>query len=229
MRIKDYIWLLPFLSFLGGYLLIRTMIRTTDVIMPSLLGKNINNALALLAQDTISVRLLSYKEDPDLPDGTVVRQIPMPGKKIKQRQTALLVLSKKSDTNKAPSLVGKTQEVMAAEIASTRYILKTYNVPSSYPAGRCIAQNPKQDQPVPHGAVVAYVAASQPKLVIWPNFIGKPLDQVIAFLASHNVEPHITQPAAATDAPIVTDQRPLPGSIISLDEGTPPIVQLHAS
>lgn len=228
MKFKSILWLVPFISFSSGYFITRSLFHHPQIQTPSLVGKNILEAFAHLSNHNLSPRLLDQKIDPDLPEGTIINQIPAAGQYIKQHQTVFLVLSKKPPITPAPHLIGKTAQEIKKMGQSAPYKIKTHQIESNYPTYQCIAQHPRPKEPIAHNTVIAYVCAPSHKPIVWPNFIGKPLEQVTEFLDHYHINPHIvSQSQRTTSRTKVVDQRPLAGSLVSLNADQPPYVQLH--
>ncbi len=228
MNFKSILWLFPFLSFSAGYLITRSLFHHPRAQTPSLVGKSLLEAFALLSNNNLSPRLLDQKIDPDLPEGTIINQIPAAGQSIKQRQTVFLVLSKKPPITPCPLLIGKSIEEIKKLSKSAGYKIKIYPVVSNYPTNQCIAQHPRPKEPVEKNMIIAYVCAPSRKPIVWPNFTDKPLNQVTEFLHQYHIDPHIvSQSQRTTSRTRVVDQRPLAGSLVSLYANQPPYVQLH--
>lgn len=225
---KNLLWILPFLFFLAGYLITSSLFHTPTIEIPSVVGKQLDQAFALLSADQLTIQLLDQKEDADLADNTVVSQIPVPGQHAKHRQTVFLSISKQPAALMAPSFIGKQLIEIEREAHASKLRLKIYFIASVYPVNNCIAQIPMAAEPIPDSTIIVYISKGTSKEIIWPNFKNKPLHQVIDFLAHHNITPQLIEtPTNQTDEyTIVIDQRPLAGSIISLDEKHLPIVQL---
>ena len=229
MKFTSVLWLLPFICFSGGYFATRSLFHRPQMETPSLVGKNLFEAFTLLSNNNLSPRLLDQKVDPDLPEGTVINQNPAAGQPIKQRQTVFLVLSKKPPVTLSPSLVGKSLSEIEKMSSASCYKIKTYPVPSCYPTNQCISQYPNPNEPVKNNTVIAYIAHSTHKPIIWPDFIGRPIAEVVNFLKSHAIEPHLIYDAQPnnSDTQQVIDQRPYAGSLVSLSPDQLPYVQLN--
>lgn len=225
---KNLLWILPFLFFIAGYLITSSLFHTPTIEIPSVVGRQLNEAFALLSAHQLTIQLLDQKEDADLADNTVVSQIPAPGQRAKHRQTVFLSLSQQPAPPIAPSFIGKQLAEIERMAHLSKLRLKTYFLTSVYPVNSCIAQIPMAAEPIADSTIIVYISKGTPKEIIWPNFKNKPLHQVIDFLANHNITPQLIEtPADQTDEyTVVIDQRPLAGSIISLDEKHVPIVQL---
>ena len=64
MKTSTYLWLLPFLSFLCGYQLIRSLYTVNTLTTPSIIGKEIQDAIKILSDNNLNPRILTEKEDP---------------------------------------------------------------------------------------------------------------------------------------------------------------------
>lgn len=228
---KNLLWIIPFLFFLVGYLSLSFVLHHDEIEIPSVVGKQLNEAFTLLSNHQLTIRLLDHKEDADLPDSTVLSQIPAPGQRIKVRQTVFLALSKQPKPPIAPLFQGKQQHEIIQEARTANIRLKTYYLESNYPYESCIAQIPQAGDPIADKTMIIYLSKGNSTPIIWPNLIGKPINQVQEFLESHHITPHIQQHSPPQDGFLaenarVIDQRPLGGSIISLDQKHLPIVQL---
>ncbi len=225
---KHILWLAPFICFLSGYLIIQSFFHITTISTPSVVGQPLYEACALLSNNHLNIRLLAQKEDSDLPNGTVISQVPSPGQIVKPRQTVFLALSKQPPLPQAPQLVGRDLRAIKQELQMAKLRFKTYFLESSYPKNGCIAQIPAPHEPLTNTTLIVYVSRGTSKPIVWPHFEGKAMDEVVEFLAQYNITPHIIQEHRnSAENPIITDQRPLAGSLICLHGEQPPIVQLH--
>jgi beta-lactam-binding protein with PASTA domain len=225
---KNLLWILPFLFFLAGYFIMSSLFHTPTIEIPSVVGKQLDEAFTLLSAQQLTLQLFDQKEDPDLADNTVLSQIPAPGQRAKHRQTVFLTLSKKPALSMTPSFIGKQRNEIERDAQHLKLRLKIYPLASVYPCNSCIAQIPAAGEPIPDNSIIVYISHGMPNEIIWPNFKDKPLHLVIDFLTHYGITPQLietltTHPHENT---IVIDQRPLAGSIISLDEKHLPIVQL---
>ena len=199
---------------------------------PQLVGKNIIEVSEILSNHNLNLRILAQKEDADLPTGTILNQTPPTPQRIKPHQSVFLVLSKKPPLMQAPLLVHKSRTAITQELAHSNIRTKACYLPSPYPHDSCIAQIPAAGESLPTNRLMLYFSASANKPIIWPDFTRKPVADVVEFLENHRIEPHITHVAThkahhTCDTCSVVDQRPLPGSLITLDAKHPPYVQLY--
>ncbi len=228
MNVNNLFWITPFLFFLGGYYLTSSLFHISTTEVPSVVGKQLDEAFSILSAHQLTIQLLDQKEESDLPDNTVVSQIPLPGQQAKQRQTVFLSLSKQPLPSIAPAWQGKQLADIEKEARTLKVRLKTYFLESVYPLNHCIAQIPMAAAPLPDMTMIVYISKGSTPAIIWPNFKNKPLNQVLEFLEHYNITPQRIDAAGnqPSSAAMVIDQRPLAGSIISLDDNHIPIVQL---
>jgi serine/threonine-protein kinase len=230
---KKFLWVIPFLSFLGGYLIMSFIYQPRAAKTPALVGKSIQQALNLAATQGLSLRLIAEREEPDIPAGTILSQNPLPNTHIKAHQAIACIVSKKTE-QKIPNLIGKSENDIARELTSLKFDYTLHHVSSQAPAGICIAQNPMPDTSLNCKEIVLYISQGAAHHYVFPDFRQKEVDEVKNLLANKPVTIQIShlleQPEGHTCAQcIVSDQRPHPGTIVQLDEQKPINVQLIAT
>lgn len=233
MKIKNYLWALPFFSFLAGYFVLERMSRVAQLDTPAIIGKQLQQAVAELSDNNLNLRLIAQKEDPDLPQGTILSQTPAPGQKIKPHQALYVVISKQPEKIAAPLLLNKHDNAIQKELEALGIRNKTYRLPSNRPSGTCIAQLPTPGNQVADEKITTYLSAGNNRPSLVPNLKGKPAPEVLEFLQQYKIEVKIMHSSKQdknhlcdTDC-IISDQRPLAGSLVTLDEEKPLLVQLQ--
>jgi beta-lactam-binding protein with PASTA domain len=230
---KKFLWVIPFLSFLGGYLIMSFIYQPRSAKTPTIIGKSVQQALNLAASQGLSLRLLAEREEPDIPAGTILSQNPLPNTHIKAHQSIACVVSKKTE-QQVPNLIGKSENDIINELASLKIDYTFHRVASQTPAGICIAQNPRAGSSLNSKKIVLYLSQGSAYHYIFPDFRQKDIDEVKNFLASKPVTIQIShlleQPEDHTCSQcIVSDQRPRPGTVVQLNEQKPINVQLIAT
>ena len=234
MCIKNYLWITPFISFICGYLLLRTLFQPKEFDAPAIIGKQLLTAVSILSDHALNIRFLAQKEEPDLPQGTILAQKPLPGRKIKANQAVYVVISKKSPKIPCPDLLGKSLDTIIHDLEKENIRNKSYFFPSNYPRNSCIAQYPCPRIALKENNIITYLSNGNKKPVIFPDFKGKKIDTVIEFLKKYEPQIRIEMVHSFHDNTeylskedhIISDQRPLAGSIITLDEKNPISVHL---
>jgi beta-lactam-binding protein with PASTA domain len=230
VKFKDILWTIPFICFISGYTLLYIFFQYDEIYTPSVVGKSLEEALEILSKQNLNARLLAQKEDPNLPAGIIISQIPHAGEKIKPYQALLFVVSKKVSLQ-APQCINKLVDTCIEELKKFDIHTKIQYVPSLYPQGMCIAQKPDPQQTLIQPSITLYAAIPETRSIIWPQFVGKPVTEVAEFLQIHQINPEIihqliTNHKHTCNNCIIIDQRPQAGSIFIFDEKNLPYVQL---
>jgi beta-lactam-binding protein with PASTA domain len=230
--LKEYLWFLPFISFLGGYILLDIMYRPKKLETPTLIGKPLKEAIALTSVHNINLQLLEEREDSELPEGTIISQNPKTNTTIKPNQTIFCVTSKNPAVI-TPNLISENYETILLELKKQGIHSNGYFLDSQYPKGFCFAQSPKAQTSLDTKSITLYISDGSTKPVLFPNLKHKSVSDVTDFLKPYNIIPSIIHsphnPHEPNETCIITDQRPLAGSLIILDPKKPPHVQLQVS
>jgi len=222
---RSWFWVLPFVAFIGGYLVVRLFFSPTYTHIPLLVGLPLAEAVKCASQNYLCVHVAAEKVDEDLKPGTVISQTPFAHQKAKQRQIVYLVTSKKPDLQKAPSLCGKPHEQAVQELSRLGLTYKIITLQMQAPSDIVIAQQPEPEQPL-NGPLVLYRAAYQ-RPIILPDFRTKLVSDVQAFLAYHGMPCTVLPLGHVPVNAVVEQQRPLPGTIVSRVQS--PTIQLARS
>ncbi len=233
-RISPYLWVTPFISFLLGYAAINFFHHNKKIATPTIIGKTVDKALITLNEQNLTARIIDKRDDADLPEGTILAQVPVPGTIIKTNQTIYITISQKKCGSVTPNLRGKSQYEAQALVEQQMQKLLTYSIPADAPDNSCIAQFPQPGTLCSEKPIIVYVARANTKPVLMPSFIGKSLDEIVAFLSLHDIVPTIVHTRHyENDANhqctqcMVVDQRPLPGTLVTLGSDKPLPVQLQ--
>ena len=108
MKIKQYIWILPFAIFILGYYFLNLFISGPNIEAPNLIGKQANEALVIASNSSLSIKIIGEKEDPELQEGTILHQTPI-NQKVKRNQSLYVLISKKPAPKTIPNLLNKTE------------------------------------------------------------------------------------------------------------------------
>lgn len=232
--LKNFLWTLPFVSFIGGYVLLDTMYHQKEIETPALVGKTTEQALAILAKHSLNARLLTHKEDETVAQGTILAQTPLATQKIKHNQSVNLVISTKPKKIKAPHLIGLSIKDIEPLLQKDKIHAQTFYIESNYPHGQCFAQYPIPETDLEQDSMLIYLSAPKQSMVLVPNLKNKPLQLALEFLKTHNISTEITHVPEALPSHlcvncIISDQRPLGGSIITMDQKKPLHMQLQVT
>ena len=146
--------------------------------VPNTVGKNLDVAKDLLEDYDLKCGNVSYDEDSDLPEGTVVSQDPDAGEEVDAGSSVNLVVSSGSATStvKVPSLLNKSQE--AAQAALEAVGLKLGSVDTAHSdsveEGLVISQQYEKGTELEEGASVSITISSGPEQQE-PEYVSIPL------------------------------------------------------
>ena len=229
---RSFVWLLPFCFFVAGYVGTRLYVAPTSFLMPSLVGMHAHEALTCLSDCHLMPRILAHKQEDTLAPGTILRQTPAPNQTVKPSQSVFLVLSKRAAPPRMPSYVQQRLADIQQQSKDARIVPMVYHVPHNWPKDTCFAQWPSAHTPLKTETSLVYVSTGNNQPVVWPNFIGHDAHEVITFLQEHDITPdiicHYTQADEDSyEGYQVTDQRPLPGSFVPIDQPDQLMVQLR--
>ncbi|HTM06510.1 MAG TPA: PASTA domain-containing protein [Patescibacteria group bacterium] len=231
MILKNYLWLTPFISFILGYCIMQRLFHTPEHITPNLVGKQVHEILPLITQYNLNIRLINHKEETDLPEGIILNQTPAAGTTIKSNQPLYVVITKKPLAARAPHCIGININQLTEILHTTNINPRIYYMPHSYPENMCFAQLPQPDESLEKNKLILYVSSGNNKPIIWPDFTDISLSHVIEFLNNYDIEPQIindfTHKNCDNSEYIVKDQRPLAGTLLTLDKNKPLSVQLR--
>ncbi|MFC1842702.1 PASTA domain-containing protein [Candidatus Dependentiae bacterium] len=239
--LKKYIWIViwaaPFVSFLLGYLAIGKLFQPKTFSTPAIVGKKLQQAISILSDRKLNIRFLANKEEPDLPNNTILSQKPIAGREIKPNQAVYVVVSKKPHKVPCPHLINKHKDKIAKQLNPKNIRNRSYYLPSNYPTDHCIAQHPTSNTPLKKNNVITYLSQGNQKPVVFPNFKGKNLEKVLDFLKPYTniaikiVTPYNNQNSKNTNPSaqdlVISDQRPLAGSIVHLHNTNKLLVHLQ--
>lgn len=221
IRIQNFLWLLPFLCFLIGYQFIRFFYLTENIVMPRLVGKNLQEVVKVLSDNNLNLRILEERQTTEVPKGTVLSQIPLEGQIVKPFQSIFLVLSQYSTNNLTPIIQGLFKDEALKLIQESNLESKFYNLSSNYPLDLCIAQIPGKNLRLNNKKIIGYISSGAQSLRIMPNLQDKPLDEVLDFLHDYSIEPKVFHGYEIEDSHScenckILDQRPAAGKLVNL-------------
>ena len=230
---SSLLWTLPFCCFLGTYLFLDYALGVRRVVVPTVVGKDLNEALSTLSPLGLNARLANRMLEPGLPEGTIVSQTPPAGAPCRPGQPVLVVTSYTPTLPRTPEVVGRTVDDAVKELTQGNSKAGVHPVPSSYPQCSCIGQDPPSRAPLERRTVTVYTPSTEPRPIVFPCFMGRELAEVEEFLTRYQIAPEISiEPPARKIAGggvlTVVNQQPLAGSIIRFCSQLPPCVQLRA-
>lgn len=214
------LFMLPFITFFSGYVGTLLYVHTKTVQVPTIVGKSLHAAASILGRQNLALKLLNVKEDSFLPDGTVLSQFPAPQQKIKPAKAVFVVITKKPQPFLIPPLFGKSYTEMKESLKDSYISLKVVTLPRNDKAGLCFAQYPGNGCEVFDHKAIAYCADNKNNVCVMPNLVGLPLQEVEDLLKSRSINYEIFKffHKSSRNDLIVSDQKPMAGTILNVDD-----------
>lgn len=203
----------------------RIIYHADEMQTPSLVGMQLPDAFTVLSKHNLYPRILRETEDSDMPAGTILSQMPAPSTQIKPQQSVFLVISKPAPLPCAPHCINKAKQTVHIQTQARNIRVKMHSLPSIYPIDHCFAQYPAPDSVVTDNTMIVYLSAGNRKPIVLPNFKQLTVSQAQEHLVSQPITVHTTHtgpaPYHTCTGCVIVDQRPLAGSLITLDESKP--------
>jgi eukaryotic-like serine/threonine-protein kinase len=231
------VWSVGKLLLLGGALFatyfvfagiaMRVAVRAREVSVPSLVGRQLEDAAAYAAQQGLTLRIdEARRPDASVPAGHILGQDPSPGTTTRRQRGIRVWVSGGPRAIVAPRLVGESER--AAQIRLTQDGLSTASLAeirdADYPPGVVVAQDPPPDT---HTAEIRLlVNRGEDRLTyVMPDLIGVNGDRAADLLRAQGFRVAIVSQQSAPGIPpgVVIRQTPAggyqvhPGDAISIE------------
>ena len=194
-----------------------------EVPMPTLVGKTIQEARAILDEQNIEIKSVIEQSNDNYPKGIVAVQIPKPNIKVREGvpNVELIVSTGKAEIT-VPDVVNYTLEAAKAALDNEelQYII-TEEPSDEVPVGYIVRTSPEGYRTVSASSIISVYVSSGPttKKVTIPNFVGETLDKAKSWTEANNIKltTKFTSNTSKADNVVLTQ------SIVaesSVDEGT---------
>ena len=205
----------------------RFALKTRDVEVPTLTGKTVNEASAILTESGLNLKVEENRRmDPSVPAGHVLSQDPPAGVRTRRERSVKVWVSAGPRANTVPALLGESERTAQLRLQQDGLQLAaTSEIRSSdYPAGTVVAQNPP---PKSSGGTVALLVnrGERGATYVMPDLIGVNGDRAADLLRTRGFRVSLVgdHPYPGVPAGIVLRQNPqggfqvAPGDPISLE------------
>lgn len=189
-------------------------------IVPDLKGKSLAAAIDMLAPLNLAMRKEGTEFNKDIPIGTILRQIPPAGAKVREGKTVRLVISQGGETVFVPALNGLPMR--NAEMLLRQNQLTLGEVTESYSIrmdkGMVLSQNPKAEQSVERNAMVNVVVsggAPPAGVTLMPDFLRKNISEATGWANRAGVDVDTTKDTASLfPYGVIIEQEPAADSVL---------------
>jgi serine/threonine-protein kinase len=204
---------------------INTLLFTANgeaVKVPNVMGKSLTDAVALLDENQLNYQVLESIYDKERPEGTVLRQTPMPNAQVKTGRIVNLTISKGIELRQVPLVVGATERTAVVQLQNESFEVKVVTEQSAtIPEGTVIRQVPESFKRIPVGSEVLITVSGGLEKVKVPDVRGlnvadarTSLEAVGLKLGEVGIGSDPTKPQW-----LITSQQPSPE--VELEKGSP--------
>ncbi|HKQ62439.1 MAG TPA: PASTA domain-containing protein [Candidatus Polarisedimenticolaceae bacterium] len=168
--------LVAFVFGLSFYLAMRRDMQATEVQVPDLGGRTVEEASLLVEPLDLTLQVVDERHDVAVTSGRVLQQMPPPGSTVRRGRKVKLVLSLGGTVLRVPDYVGRPARAVEIELRQQGLGVGDEALVPSYdaPAGIVVAQVPAAGTPVVPSSRVHRLISGGPPAVAWvmPDLAG---------------------------------------------------------
>lgn len=192
-----------------------------EVIVPDIQGKSAANALQLVSESALAMKIGGYEFNDSVPIGTVLRQAPSAGTTVREGKIVKVVFSQGGESVFTPNLIGLP--LRNAELLLRQRSLLLGEVSDSYSLkaekGTVLSQEPRSDMSVSKNTMVTVgVSAGEPPagIVLMPDFRQRKIDEAYQWASDNKLEVGTMEDAGSLfPGGTVIDQVPAADTVVS--------------
>ncbi len=201
-----------------------------EVVVPKIEGKSLMDALSMVTPLDLALQQEGTDFDESLPAGTIVRQQPPSGMKVRAGRAIRVVVSKGGQVVFLPDLTGKllaeAQSMLGTDGVQMGAVSELYS--ADFPKNAVLSQSPSSGTVVTRGAFVDVNISKGPPPAgapLVPDFSGKLASEVQDWAHGVNARVDVKEDAKAVGpAGTVVKQEPIAGQPLLEDEGLSVVV-----
>ncbi len=194
-----------------------------EVIVPDIAGKSSVNALQVLSENNLAMKIEGYEFNESVPIGTVLRQIPSSGSTVREGKIVRVVFSQGGESVFTPTLIGLP--LRNAELLLRQRQLVLGEVSESYSLkaekGTVLSQEPKPELSVSKNTMVQVVVSAGPPpagIVMMPDFRQKKSDEAQQWASQNSLSLSISEDQNSLfPGGTIIEQSPDPDAVVNGD------------
>ncbi len=202
----------------GSFLSYGKFWSTAEVVVPDVVGKQMNLAKQILEDKNLRVKI-AETYDASVPAGQVVSQYPEAGSKVKEQRLVTVYISKGGEEVEMPDLKGISKENAEEKLKKIGLKLgSVYEKNSSEEAGTVIAQDPRAGSKISKGQTVDITVSKGEKKqkMTLSDYRGTSLESAKSNLAANKLRlGNVTKEASSQAEGTIIGQSPAAGSEVS--------------
>lgn len=219
-------WVGTFISLMGiaigmGFLTLRILVPSEKIEVPSIVGKDMREAVLVLSEQNLGLRVVGRKFSSEIPQDIIISQLPPPQVKVRRDRTIEVVVSEGSRVVVIPSLIGKKVREAKVDLSRKGSKINTVSyVYSKAAQGEIVAQDPpaRISSSRKEGLDILVSLGPRNPQFYMPDFRGKKLGEETDLLEKLPLNiGKIKEVPFAGEEGVVLSQSPLPGSQIDAE------------
>ncbi|MCX7641211.1 MAG: PASTA domain-containing protein [Elusimicrobiales bacterium] len=226
IRIISVILIVILFSYFSFNWIIDSVIHSRkEVVVPFIIGKSPSAALEELSKLNLAMQVIGKEFDSSVPVGTILRQKPQPGIKVREGRIIKVVISQGGEAVFVPNVVGIPLRNAELYIRQRQLILGqvTERYSNRFPKGVVISQEPDSDVQVEKNTYVNLLvsAGSPPQgVLLMPDFRQKNISDFYRWVEDNKGIKYKIERDLNSIFPrdIIIDQKPDVDSVISDNE-----------
>ncbi len=141
-------WVGTFIALMGiaigmGFLTLRILVPSEKIEVPSIVGKDIREAVLVLSEENLGLRVAGRKFSSEIPQDIIISQLPPPQVKVRRNRSIEVVISGGSRVVIIPSLIGKKVREAKVDLSREGSKINTMSyIYSKAAEGEIVAQDP---------------------------------------------------------------------------------------
>lgn len=165
-------------ALLVNYVVMPIIVRQGDLVpAPDLTGRSLVEARRIVEETGLGLRVEAEQPDPELPAGSIVRQLPVSGVDTKRGRTVAVVLSSGLDLKVVPPFSDLTarQAQLDAEAAGFAITSVAEVHTDRVERGRVVGTMPRSGSILPAGTGISMVVSlgPPPLALVMPSLVGR--------------------------------------------------------
>ena len=192
-----------------------------EVIMPDIQGKSAANALQLISEGNLAMKIDGYEFNDTVPIGTVLRQAPSAGTTVREGKIVKVVFSQGGESVFTPNLIGLPLRNAELLLRQRQLLLGEVDVTYSLKAGKgtVLSQDPKSDISVSKNTMVQVVVSNgEPPagIVLMPDFRQRKIEETYQWASDNKLEVKTVEDSGSLfPGGTVIDQEPAADTVVS--------------
>jgi len=202
-----------------AFLTLRILIPPEKIEVPSIVGKSLREAVLLLSERDLSLKVVGKEYSSRIPQGIIISQVPPPGVRVNKNRRIEVVISEGTRVENTPLLVGK--RLAEAKIYLSQQGLKLGNISyvySSLPQGKIISQDPPSGTEIEREEgvnLLVSLGVKEPQFYM-PDLIGEEVEKAKDLIERLSLKiGEVREFPFLGKKGIILSQSPSPGSLVT--------------